>query len=297
MTMENSYFSYRLAQILSRWLPRRFSYWIALRVADRFFAKDEKGRRAVMSNLAQVLQSQNISASEETLKKMARQTFQLFGKYLVDFFKFSRMTRAEVRRLVSIEHLNYLEEACRLGKGALLFTAHLGNWELGGAIMTALGYRLNVVFLPQRLEKINRLFEKQRRERGLQLIPLGHAARGVLQAFKRKECVVMLADRDFTAHHHPIDFFGKPAQLSSGPVRIAMRTGVPLVPSFVLRQKDDTFLLRFYPPILVTETSTAEEIELKIAKVMENEIAQNPSQWFIFENFWQNNNHEPKHDT
>jgi len=293
--MENSYLSYRLAQIFSRWLPRRFSYWVALRIADRFFAKDVEGRRAVMANLAHILQAQNISASEETLTQMARKTFQLFGKYLVDFFKFSRMTLAEVRRLVSIEHLDYLEQAHRMGNGFLLITAHIGNWELGGTIMTALGYRMNAVFLPQRLDKINRLLDKQREQRGLQLIPLGHAARGVLQALKRKEGVAMLADRDFTAHHHSIIFFGKLAQLSGGPSRIALLTKVPIVPIFILRQKDDTFLLRFYPPILVEEHSTLNEIEMKIGEVMEKEIAQNPSQWFIFEDFWQDkNNHGSK---
>lgn len=293
--MLNTYLAFRGAQILSCWLPRRFSYWVALRFADRFFTTDISGRRAVMANLAHILQAQNISPSEETLTQMARKTFHLFGKYLVDFFKFSRMTLAEVKRLVSIEHLDYLEQARALGNGVIFITAHLGNWELGGAMMTALGYRLNVVFLPQRLEEINRLFEKQRKQRGLQLIPLGHAARGVLQALKRKECVVMLADRDFTAHNHSIMFFGKPAQLSSGPARIAVRTKTPIVPAFVLRQEDDTFLLRFYPPILVEEHSTPAEIEMKIGAIMEKEIAQNPSQWFIFENFWQaKKNHESR---
>lgn len=286
--MENSYLSYRLAQIFSRRLPRRFSYWLALRIADRFFTKDEKGRRAVMANLAHILQAKNIFASEETLRQMARKTFQLFGKYLVDFFKFSRMTPAEVRRLVSIEHIDYLEQARSFDKGVIFIAAHLGNWELGGAIMTALGYRLNVVFLPQRLDKINRLFDQQRKERGIRLIPIGRAARGVLQALKRKECVVMLADRDFTAHHHMVNFFGKPALLSSGPARIALRTKTPIVPAFVLRQPNDTFLLRFYPPLIVREDSTLEEINLKIGAVMEREIGQHPEQWFIFDPFWQN---------
>jgi len=287
--MDNdNYFSYLLAQALSRSLPRRFSYWIAMRIADRFFAKDSRGRKDVMSNLAHILRSKNVNCSEETLSQMARKTFQLFGKYLVDFFKFSRMTPSEVKRLVSIEHLDYLEQADAMGRGVLLITAHLGNWELGGAILAALGYRVNAVFLPQRLEKINRLFEKQRKERGMQLIQLGHAARGVLQAFKRKECVGMLADRDFTAHRNSVCFFGKPALLSSGPPRIAERTNVPVVPLFVLRQNDDTFLLRFHPPILADNHAPG-EIEALIGAIMEKEISQNPTQWFIFENFWKEN--------
>lgn len=294
--MLNSYLSYRLAQICTRCLPRRFSYWIALRIADRFFWKDANGRRAVMSNLAHILQAQNITASEATLTQMARKTFKLFGKHLVDFFKFSRMTAAEIKKLISIEHIDYLEQARALNRGVLLITAHFGSWELGAAIMTSIGYRLSAVFLPERLENINRLFEKQRKGRGLGLIPLGHAARGVLQALKRKECVAMLADRDFTAHHQPVKFFGQPALLSSGPARIAFRTKAPVVPVFVLRLKDDTFLLRFYPPIPANENSSQEEIGAAIGAVMEKEIALNPSQWFIFENFWQaKKNHEPIH--
>jgi len=247
-----------------------------------------------MTNLATILRARNVNASEETLAQMARKTFQLFGKYLVDFFKFSRMTAAEVKKLVSIEHLDYLEQGRALGKGVLLITAHIGNWELGGAILAALGYRVNVVFLPQRLEKINKLFEKQRKQRGMQLIPIGQAARGVLQAFQRKECVGMLADRDFTAHRNPIAFFGKPALLSSGPPRMALHTKAPIVPLFVLRQNDDTFLLRFYPPILVSDRSTLSDIETQISAIMEKEIAQNPTQWFIFENFWNENNAETR---
>ena len=291
--MLNGYFSYRLAQVCSLCLPRRFSYWIALRIADRFFWQDTNGRRAEMSNLAHILQAQNVTASEATLTQMARKTFQLFGKYLVDFFKFSRMTTAEIKKLVSIEHIDYLEQARAMGRGVLLITAHFGNWELGAAIMTSIGYRLSAVFLPERLENINRLFEKQRKERGLDLIPLGHAARSVLQSLRRKECVAMLADRDFTAHHQPVKFFGQPALLSSGPARIAFRTKAPVVPVFVLRLEDDTFLLRFYPPILANENSSLEKIGLAIGAVMEKEIAQHPSQWFIFENFWQaKKNHE-----
>lgn len=292
--MESSYLSYRLAQIFSRWSPRKFSYWIALRLADRFFAKDEKGRRAVMANLAQILQAQNVSASEQTLKRMARQTFHLFGKYLVDFFKFSSMTKPEVRRLVGIEHLDYLKQALRMDKGVILTTAHLGNWELGGAVLTSLGRRVSAVFYPQRFSKINDLFQKHRSRRGILLIPFGHAARGVLQALKNKEHVAMLADRDYTIHHdNPILFFGRPARLPSGPARIAVKTGSPVVPTFLVRQEDDTFRLRFHAPIIPTPELSVELMRLRIRDALESEISRNPLQWFVFDDFWQpRKNHE-----
>lgn len=284
--MMDMYTCYRLAQIISRTLPRRFAYWLGLRIADHFYASDHAGRRAVMSNFRQILTMQGVAASDETLAQMARKNFQYFGKYLVDFFKFSRFTPAEIQRLVSMEHIEYLEQAEALGRGVIFITAHLGNWELGGAILASPGRRIHAVYLPQRANKVNELFQKHRSQRGLQGIPLGHAARGVMEALKHNECVAMLADRDFTAHHFPILFFGKPAHLSSGPARIAVKTQAPLLPTFILRQPDDTFLLRLYPPIVPTPQTTVAELQERIRDVLEQEIGRNPLQWFMFDDFW-----------
>lgn len=291
--MMDMYTCYRMAQIVSRTLPRRFAYWLGLRIADHFYASDHDGRRAIMSNFRQILTMQGITASDKTLEQMARKNFQYFGKYLVDFFKFARFTPTVIRRLVSLEHIEYLEQAEALGRGIIFITAHLGNWELGGAILAAMGRRIHAVFLPHRENKINTLFQKHRSQRGLQCIPLGHAARGVMEALKHNECVAMLADRDFTAHHHPILFFGKPAHLSSGPARIAVKTQAPLVPTFLLRQPDDTFLLRLYPPIVPNPGTTVAELEEQIRDVLEQEIGRNPLQWFMFDDFWNpRRNHE-----
>ena len=150
----------------------------------------------------------------------------------------------------------------------------------------SLGRCINAVYLPQRANKVNELFQKHRSQRGMQCIPLGRAARGVMEALKRKECVAMLADRDFTAHHFPILFFGKSAHLSSGPARIAVKTQAPLVPTFILRQPDDTFLLRFYPAIVPTPQTTVAEFQEHIRDVLEQEIYRNPLQWFMFDDFW-----------
>lgn len=289
-----TYTTYRAAQLISRGLPRRFAYWLGLRIADRFFARDQKGRRAVMSNLSQILEAQGTHASEESLKQMARKNFQFFGKFLVDFFKFSRFHLKDVQRLVNLEHLEYLEEAERLGRGVVMITAHLGNWELGAAVISSLGRRLSAVYFPQRASKINELFEKHRSQRGIRLIPFGHAARGVLQALKNKEHVAMLADRDYTTHQdEPILFFGRPARLPSGPARIAVKTGCPVVPTFLVRQEDDTFRLRFHPPIVPTPEMSVQQMRLRIRDALESEIARNPLQWFMFDDFWQlRNNHE-----
>lgn len=286
----NTYLAYRWAQILIRYSPRRLAYWVGLRIADRFYRHDQAGRRNVIANLRHICKAQGVDASANSLAQMARKNFQNFGKYLVDFFKFSQLRLKDVQRLVSMEHLEYLEQARRLGKGIIFITAHLGSWELGGAVVSALGYPLNAVVQPERVGKINELFRKYRNLRGMRVIPLGHAARGVLEALRRNECVAMLADRDYTPHNEPIEVFGQPARLPSGPARIALKTGAPLVPIFLLRQPDETFLLRLHPPIIPAADASVLDIRRRIRDILEAEIARNPLQWFMFSDFWQLNN-------
>jgi lauroyl/myristoyl acyltransferase len=61
-----------------------------------------------------------------------------------------------------------------------------------------------------------------------------------------------------------------------------------VVPVFLLRLVDDSFLLRFYPPILPEQAGSIEAVRLKICEVLQKEIGELPFQWFIFDDFWAN---------
>ncbi len=282
----NLYIPYRLAQIISQKLPHPFAYWLGMRIADCFCLCDRKGRRAVRRNLRQIMRHQGQSVPPKQLARMARMNFEHFGKYLVDFFRFARMRPEDVRRLVDMENFDYLAQARAHGKGVIIVTAHFGNWELGGAIMTALGYRLSAVFQPERAHSVNRLFQQHRAGRGIHGIALGRAARSVIQVLKNQGLAAMLADRDFSPHHEPIEFFGAPARLPSGPARLAMHIGAPVLPIFISRKPDDRFLMRCYSPLMPADCQSLDELRQRIRDILQEEIRQNPLQWFMFEDFW-----------
>lgn len=277
---------YRLAAWVSRLLPRPLAYWLGLRIADRFYARRNRDREAVKSNLRRIFAARGIAATEEQIEGVARKTFQYFGKYLVDFFRFARLTPEELRRWVRIEHREYVDEAAAAGRGVILVTAHVGNWELGGAVMVALGYDVHAVVLPERLERLDRLFEKQRRRRGMKLIPLGHAAQGLVRCLRQGGFVALVADRDFSGHDDRVLFFGKPARMPQGPARLSKLTGAPILPGFLLREVDDTFLLRFYPPLFPEREGDEAQIRRRLVEVLEDVIGEHPYQWFIFDDFW-----------
>ena len=212
----SGYPAYRIAAFLSRRLPGRSAYWVGLRAADYFYRHHHRDREAVLSNLRRIYAWRGIEPARDNLDGMARKTFQYFGKYLVDFFRYSRLTASDVQQLVSIEHRDYVDQALAAGRGAIVVTAHFGNWELGGAVLIALGHAVNAVVMPQRMPRLENLLRRQRESRGMHLLPVGSSALGLMRCLRRGEIVALLADRDFTRHHERYEFFGQPASLPRG---------------------------------------------------------------------------------
>ena len=113
------------------------------------------------------------------------------------------------------------------------------------------------------------------------------AAVSVSACLKRNELVVLLADLDFSHQGgRRVPFFGKPARLPRGPAVLAKRSGAPILPAFVLRQTDDTFCFRAYPPILPDRSQSVDDIQARICAVLEAVIGDHPDQWFAFEPLW-----------
>ena len=280
------YWFYRGVAFFIRLLPLPVAYWLGLRICDLFYFLNRRGRRAVRENLRVVYEHQGLLPSRRLLDGCARKTFQYFGKYLADFIRYRKLTPAGVRDHVSIQGLEQLEAIRRSPRGAILLTAHVGNWELGGAFIASMGIPLHAVVRPVPSPALERIFQFFREQRGLKVIPLAHAGVGVVKALKRGETVALVGDRDFTGNGRPWKFFGREVSLPRGAAWFAHRTGAPLYLGFVTRAPDDTFILRLHPPIDPAQVPTEEEIQARIVRIMEDTIARDPCQWFIFDPFW-----------
>ncbi len=297
----HNYWSYAAAAWISRTLPLAFSYWIGMRVADWHFRRDLRGREAVCANLRRILTARGVTPAQGAVLDLARKTYQYFGKYLVDFFYYSRLTPHGVEKRVSVERLDHLEAARSAGRGVILATAHVGNWELGGLMLSLMGYDLTAVFKPLGVRAVDRMFDRQRQERGMRVVPLGRAARDLLATLRHNGMVAILADRDFNVSpQHSVEFFGAPACMPSGAAHLAFRTGAPVVPGFLLREIDDRFRMRFYPPIDPRRYGSAAEVQQALNRTLEEVIGEHPHQWYVFEDFWASAangcrkvNHEP----
>jgi len=161
-----------------------------------------------------------------------------------------------------------------------------GNWELGGAFIAAMGIPINVIVRPVANPSLERAYRFFREQRGMKVIPLENAGMATIKALKRGEVVALVGDRDFSGNGVTRNLFGRETTLPRGAAWFAHRLGVPLYVGFATRTPDDSFILRLHAPIDPEKYPTEEAIQDQIITLMEETIARDPTQWFIFDRFW-----------
>ncbi|RJO63542.1 MAG: hypothetical protein C4540_07005 [Candidatus Omnitrophota bacterium] len=289
------YILYQIGQFLALHLPLRFSYAIAIFFsslrANLFGSKD---RKAVTGNLKAIFPEK----SPGEIEKIRRCMFSNFAKYLVDFFRFPLLNKEVIKRTIDIKNIGYFDEALSKGKGVILITAHLGNWELGGVLLGLLGYPILAVALPHKHKKVDDFFNTQRKNKGMGVIPLGRALPQCIRRLNNNEIIALVIDRDFTDKGLLLEFLGRKTIIPLGAAVLGLKTDATIVPAFLLRNPDDTFTFVVEKPVETFQPTTDTGARKKLSNeylmsamaryitIVEEYIKKYPEQWFMFRQYW-----------
>ncbi|MDD4979926.1 MAG: lysophospholipid acyltransferase family protein [Candidatus Omnitrophica bacterium] len=281
-----NYILYRIGQFISLSLPLKAAYRIAVFFSDLHYVFVYRDRGITAKNLKAIFPQK----SNREIRGIRIRMFRNFAKYLVDFFRFSKLDIDYVRKNVKVENIHYIDEVLSKGKGAIVVTAHLGNWELGGVVIALLGYPFWVVALPHKYKKVDDFFNSQRGSKGVKVIPLGKAVRQSLDILKENKVLALVGDRDFSEKGITVDFFGRPAIFPQGPAALSIKTGAGILLGFMLRNADDSFTLKFEKPLNFVPTGNKDKdlVDLtgQYRNIFQDYIRAYPDQWYVFRKFW-----------
>lgn len=282
-----TYALYRLLGALVGPLSPRIGYWLACRAGGLICQLSPRLREVLTDNLRHVL---GPDADEETVQALTRRACTNIAKGHYELFRLSRLTPEEIEGLVQVEGFGYLGQALDRGKGAIAVTAHLGNVDLVAQLPLAYGIPISGAAWHLKPERLFRYTLELRQRHGLRLYPSDGSMVGLLRALKRGEIIALPCDRDLADNSRTIDFFGEAARLPHGPIRLARRTGAPLLPAFVERLPDETFRVYVEPPIVVPHTDDAEADIVntmeQVVSIMERHITRRPEQWLVAAPVW-----------
>ncbi len=231
------YWRYTLASRLARCLPVSAGYALSELAAAVSWKVRPAQRRCVARNLRFVT-----GQSMQEFDPAVRRVFCNFGYYLFEFFSMHRLDKPDV----AVEGLEHLEAAERAGRGVIILTAHLGNWELGAKVLQEMGRAVCALALIQ----AGPVFDDQRKRCGMEIIPIGRdAVKKALSALRNKRLLALLADRDFMGDGMRMRIGSGWLSIPRGPAVLSLRAQAPIVPMFLVREGCWRFKLICKPAI------------------------------------------------
>ena len=272
---------YRLISMLARLVPSRLSYLTGETLAGAFFLLSRARRRVIADNLSTAL-----GTRQAALGKTGYRLMRNFGSNVVDTFRLPHLGRDRLLAMVDITGREKLDAALAPGRGAILVTAHLGSWELGGAALAAMGYAITTVAGVQFSPALSPFIKKIKQDLGIDVVSSSTGLRRIMKALARGELVALHIDGDQFVGGIETDFFGRKTRLPSGPSVLALRTGSAVLPAFAVRTGGGRIGIIIEDEIPV-EGSDEERITRMIVGVVEAYIRRYPDQWCMFRPFWE----------
>jgi len=282
------YLFYKFGRFLVQKMSIEKCYRFAVFFADIYYLFAKSDRRNLRENLKVVLKTND----KKLINQHIRSIFRNFAKYLADFFRFSTLTQEYILSWVSVKGKENLDKALSKAKGAIALSAHIGSWELGGAVVASLGYPFYAIVLDHKDKRVNDFFIGQRAAVNMNAISMGTQLKSCFHVLKRNSVLAIMGDRDFSDRGRgtKVNFLGRPTVLPRGPAFFSLKTSAPIIPTFLIRKKDNTVELIFEEPIIPEDTGIRDRdvkaITEKYVSVIERYIRTYPDQWYAFRKIW-----------
>jgi KDO2-lipid IV(A) lauroyltransferase len=280
--LEVEYLAVRGLIGLLRVLPRGAAMPVAHGCTKLLDLALPKLRRVGNANLCMALPA----LSSEERRQILDGVFRSIARILVAVAKFPDIDSEATKSWIRYEGLENFQKAKAKGKGILVATAHLGNWELSAFTHAFMTEPMGVMVRPFDNPLIDNFIERRRALSGNTIIGKREAVRTVIRMLRENCAVGMLIDQNSAAAEGVfVRVFGVLACANAGFARLAARTGATVIPGFAFwEQQERKYVLRFYPEIPMTGDAQADT--QAIHSFFEEVISKYPDQWMWIHRRW-----------
>ena len=244
-------------------------------------------RRMALENLRLALGDQ---LSPEEILRVAKESFANHGRGLAELFRFPLLDSEGLLALVQLEGLEHFQAAEAQGKGVLVLSAHLGNFDLMAPLLAAKGYPAALVSKLPAVRSASRWWLGTRENKGVRIFAGEGTLKDTLRCLREGGSVGFVLDQ--SAVHRDglfVPFFGRPASTLSTLAVLARRTGSPIIPIHIFREGGGHRMI-IEPPLNAQPQPDKEadilERTKSYARWTEKVIRRHPEQWTWLHNRW-----------
>ena len=201
-----------------------------------------KYRKITLYNLREVFRKEK---RDSEIKQIAKEVFCNLGRTAAECLSLRKFNREGIKRLLREEEFLPLKNFLSKGKGLIVIGSHFGNWEMssiGGA-----DFGIDVTVIGRRIyyPPYNNFLVSIREDKGVKTLYRDDkkVLKKSLEVLKCNKLLGIVPDQDVDSVDGVfVDFFGKPAYTPTGPIAIAMLSGAPLLPTFMVRKDGELHL-------------------------------------------------------
>lgn len=270
-------------------LPSRVAYGLADLAGDAWYRLAPSRRRFVAANLERVCAATGRPTRGRAFTALVRAAFRHHARYYVELLRVPHYDLSGVDRMVEVPQWPTFERAVR-GRPSILVSAHVGNFEPFGTFLASRGIR---PLSPIEEIEPRQLFEFLAAHRGgshVDLVPLRDARRALTARLREDGMVGIIGDRDLTGGGQPVELFGHPTTVPTGPAFLAVTHRATLIVGRCLRTGPDRFRGEgeiVEVPDTGDRRADVATLTARIAARFERDIGEAPEQWWgAFQPLW-----------
>jgi lauroyl/myristoyl acyltransferase len=233
-----------------------------------------------------------LGVPDDRAEALARAQFFEYGRHTIDVWRLR--SEAFTPRITTFEEdARVLSDVRTRGRGFLLVTGHVGNWEMGAVTLRRHGLVPAVVGQPELDVDVREMRQSLRDRLGVESIDIGSSmatAFRVRAAVDAGRAVALLVDRAYPEDRVAVPYFGRPTPFLRSPALLARFCRCPILPGFFLRSGDGSYYNVWGEPLEADLSLTPDEDAARmmgsIAADLERVVRRHPTQWFNFYRFW-----------
>ncbi len=225
--------------------------------------------------------------SEGEIKTLLKGQWENTGRTFAEFPIMHRVKAFENNDRVEIRGLDVFEAH----KPAIFISGHFANWEVMATVLTQSGHPVRITYRQINNPHIDKRVREQRERYGTKFLVQKagiKSGRELFDTLKNGESIAILNDQKFNGGLS-VPFFDQNAMTAPGAVRLALKTGRPIVPMGIVRE-GARFIVTYYPPIELTKSGERKADMLagvsQINRFMEDRVREHPEQWFWVHRRW-----------
>ncbi|MCW3101657.1 MAG: lipid biosynthesis acyltransferase [Bacteroidetes bacterium] len=272
-------------------LGLKLAYIVLRFVALYYFLFARKSNRSIFFLYRDVLKYKRTTAYLKIYKN-----YYAFGQTILD--KVALMAGVKTKFTVDHEGGANLDKIDAGGKGGILISAHIGNWEIAGQLLNRLNTTFNILMYENEHENIKKYMNDVEKKKNVKIIAMKEGEMGHIielhNAFSKNELVVVHGDR-FRDNAPTLEakFLGKTARFPAGPFIMAAKFGVPVSVVFAVKESSTHYHFFATDPIEVKRSRNPKQTEEAVQELLhkyleevEKMVLRYPEQWFNYYSFW-----------